>query len=449
MFTNPVVGGIQLVRNAIQSANYVAGVSGWTIRRDGTAEFASGTFRGPVIIVDSTTGAILATIGADGTASFLSIETSDISLDGESLVAILASRGKGIVGQFRTTSTLPAPGTSSSFTNTCWTQFEYDVTRTYRVTCSSASFQNGATLADSNLIARVIFNQPNVAGGASNETVHQSQMCASGGEKQRLNIDFCMSGGVSRNDGTSTITLQLASDDGNTWSHQDAASTNVFHWTVEDVGPLITSSGGTGAPSGSLTYTVRYVATASRSYDGSNVYIGSPDGDNNIYESTFADRSYVNERFQVIFPGANMRSDLAGATFIYARMWLYCFKAEETKGSIGFGVSTDTTLKATFSDTSIGQSWGADDDWPVPGWYYFDMLSTSGGHTLLSEFLDDGGNSILAKQPIIPGLAATAFRGFGYHIDYRPYIEVRYVGNAPSGTSGYGVGGYGVQGYGV
>jgi len=47
-FRNPLVGGITLVRSAIQSNPYVTGVSGWSINRDGTAEFNSGTFRGSI-----------------------------------------------------------------------------------------------------------------------------------------------------------------------------------------------------------------------------------------------------------------------------------------------------------------------------------------------------------------------------------------------------------------
>lgn len=39
-FNNPIVGsGNQLVRNAIQSRNYVPGISGWVVRKDGSAEF--------------------------------------------------------------------------------------------------------------------------------------------------------------------------------------------------------------------------------------------------------------------------------------------------------------------------------------------------------------------------------------------------------------------------
>ena len=39
-FNNPIVGsGNQLVRNAIQSRNFVTGLTGWIIRKDGSAEF--------------------------------------------------------------------------------------------------------------------------------------------------------------------------------------------------------------------------------------------------------------------------------------------------------------------------------------------------------------------------------------------------------------------------
>jgi hypothetical protein len=40
-FRDPIVAGVTLVRDAIQSRNYVTGVSGWTINSDGTAEFSN------------------------------------------------------------------------------------------------------------------------------------------------------------------------------------------------------------------------------------------------------------------------------------------------------------------------------------------------------------------------------------------------------------------------
>jgi hypothetical protein len=48
-FSNPVTGGQgALIRPAIKSPNFVHNVSGWTINRDGSAEFNNGTFRGTV-----------------------------------------------------------------------------------------------------------------------------------------------------------------------------------------------------------------------------------------------------------------------------------------------------------------------------------------------------------------------------------------------------------------
>lgn len=45
-FSNPVVGGVVLVRPAIRSPNYVAGTSGWSINITGDAEFNNAIIRG-------------------------------------------------------------------------------------------------------------------------------------------------------------------------------------------------------------------------------------------------------------------------------------------------------------------------------------------------------------------------------------------------------------------
>ncbi len=57
-FSNPITGGQgALVRPAIKSPNYITGVSGWTIKKDGSAEFNNltirGTFFGTQYIIDS------------------------------------------------------------------------------------------------------------------------------------------------------------------------------------------------------------------------------------------------------------------------------------------------------------------------------------------------------------------------------------------------------------
>ena len=49
-FANAVIGGAEfLIRSAIKSANYIAGLAGWRIARDGNAELNNATVRGSLI----------------------------------------------------------------------------------------------------------------------------------------------------------------------------------------------------------------------------------------------------------------------------------------------------------------------------------------------------------------------------------------------------------------
>lgn len=49
-FRNSILAGEQLVRSGIRSENYVTGVSGWRIARDGSAEFSDAVIRGELIV---------------------------------------------------------------------------------------------------------------------------------------------------------------------------------------------------------------------------------------------------------------------------------------------------------------------------------------------------------------------------------------------------------------
>lgn len=55
-FTNSILGGTTLARTDIRSEGFVTGVTGWIIRRDGTAEFSSVTIRGDVLVGNYPTG---------------------------------------------------------------------------------------------------------------------------------------------------------------------------------------------------------------------------------------------------------------------------------------------------------------------------------------------------------------------------------------------------------
>lgn len=65
-FANSIIGGAAaLIRAAIKSPNYVAGVSGWSINKDGTAEFQNITAHGNSILVGDLAGDFAA-LSSDG-----------------------------------------------------------------------------------------------------------------------------------------------------------------------------------------------------------------------------------------------------------------------------------------------------------------------------------------------------------------------------------------------
>jgi len=71
-FTNPILAGEELNRTGIRSENYIPGVSGWRVANDGAAEFDN--------------------IGVRG-----NIWAPDVTLNGQSLNAILARQPKGCI----------------------------------------------------------------------------------------------------------------------------------------------------------------------------------------------------------------------------------------------------------------------------------------------------------------------------------------------------------------
>jgi len=76
-FQNPIVAGTTLVRQAVQSRNYVAGVSGWRIGADGSSEFNSGTFRGDLIVGTPANGeVIISTTVPSDVSSFYGADTT-------------------------------------------------------------------------------------------------------------------------------------------------------------------------------------------------------------------------------------------------------------------------------------------------------------------------------------------------------------------------------------
>jgi hypothetical protein len=80
---NPIVGGAALRYPAIQSPNFVKGVSGWQINQDGTATFADVDIVGGVITLTDSAGNIVGTL--DGTGGLVLYGAGDASDPGMTL----------------------------------------------------------------------------------------------------------------------------------------------------------------------------------------------------------------------------------------------------------------------------------------------------------------------------------------------------------------------------
>lgn len=78
-FGNPIVGLEELIRSAIKSGDYEAGVTGWRIARDGSAEFSTIVIRGlgtgDVVIVGPA-GSPQVHIGAESTFGYIEFPTN-------------------------------------------------------------------------------------------------------------------------------------------------------------------------------------------------------------------------------------------------------------------------------------------------------------------------------------------------------------------------------------
>jgi hypothetical protein len=90
-FTNPLVAGTTLIRTAIHSADYVTGVSGWTINADGSAEFNNVVVRGEVDVTSSSGSSVQ--IVATPTAAEIELQPPTGSLNYDPATIVTALNG--------------------------------------------------------------------------------------------------------------------------------------------------------------------------------------------------------------------------------------------------------------------------------------------------------------------------------------------------------------------
>jgi hypothetical protein len=178
----------------------------------------------------------------------------------------------------------------------------------------------------------------------------------------------------------------------------------------------ITELGSTG---GATTFIKAYPATGSRSYDKNGTFIGSTDGDNELYMGSFSGRSFGSERHMWTFDAATMRTDLTGATILSAQMALYCTRSDSAQGDYNWFWSTASTIQTTFPSGGFGGS-DVQNIWTPGSWASFDISSE------MHNILNSNANSVLGG-PAGFSDASTGFHGFGFSASYRPYIQVTYA----------------------
>ncbi len=149
------------------------------------------------------------------------------------------------------------------------------------------------------------------------------------------------------------------------------ATANGIQLMVEDLGPLIDNTGvdqsaGGGGTVPVQTYTKRYSATWSGSYDSSNQFITY--WGNSANQGDAPPASYGNQRGLIGFNASQIQSDLAGATIksikvtLYANHWYY-----NAGGTARLGTHNYTSRPTTWTDSRVNQNRWTSTSWPKPG----------------------------------------------------------------------------------
>jgi hypothetical protein len=418
-FQNSIEGGGNIIIPFLQSPNFVPGVSGWRISRNGDAEFASQTLRGPLIVIDPLTGLVVASIGQTGTIAgqFLTIE-DDIILAGESLGDRLQD-GRGLVGfkGFGAGNNPPAPGPGGppgTYTDTAWFRFPARGGRLYQIFSTTMTLVNTSSFSEE-FETRWLVTDSNGNGPTpiSSYKDHPDNFMSYQAPSVLIAID-------SNPLVTATLTCQLQSRQ--VTSGTDLTFSNTDGWNIFalDIGPLsgAMNDGGTGAATGSEQVTTIFPATLSRSYNGSgNEIIGTTD----LWRSDFGDGNGATTSM-CIFNGAAIRAALASAISIQsATLNMFCTTAEDSNGSLAFDPATNTSLPATQA-TFTGGEHVFENDWPVPGWRAVNILT---GEDFLNDILPPGNANAMKISAALFGGNATRFAGAS--VANRPYISITYT----------------------
>lgn len=372
-FSDPIVGTEVLIRNQIQSENFSVdpetGVSGWQIKRDGTATFNNLVIGGSNYIIDANGDAVFhsITLTADSTETAIYLHGEDIDPE------LYNRKSKGVV------SWLDLNGTGPTTTVTSDTVFAYmilpayDSNRVYRL--------NGLVHINVNAV------QPTYVGircryawdtdpTTSSSILFEHQWGGRGATAtdEFSPIDFMFR---SQDLGTIGTDLHLLFS---TFSSIAGINIQAESWNriqISDMGEAITIDSydmGTGTGSPPTQYTKTYSANGSASYQGDDdERVGIAECYQGQYSSTNGNQYSV-----ILFPYSTIASDLSGATinkvevYLNNNHWYYnsggtaiigYHNSATTPSSFTYPSSTDNITRSSFTygqakwvtvDNSIG-----------------------------------------------------------------------------------------------
>lgn len=396
-YSNPVVGGTALVRPAINSPNYVAGASGWSINRDGTTEFNDTTVRGSLFVVDSegnviislsgnpgpdgnylaiidANGDVVANITADGNASFQDVNIVQsptiAGLDFQSGIIDPLPRGPIAFGQI-TSGTDTTTGEKGIFE----IDFSASFGRQYRIT---AGFWAASSVANDQIVLNVRYTTD---GTSPTVTSQQIARAAHGVSVAFAGEFFGFSELVTLPTASYRMLLTFGRQSGTGTITHTPSLAQPTELTIEDVGlpapnlAVPNTGGGTNPPV--QQYTATFSATWVGSYDGAG-NLNSFGGASRAYQGDAGD-GQGNRKALIGFNYAAIQSALAGATINACSVTLYFEHWWLNAGGtavIGTHNQAVSSAPATFGSNSTNrvQSSG----WPNPGLRTVDLGVTIG-----------------------------------------------------------------------
>lgn len=318
-FSNSVVGGVVLVRPAIQSPNFENdpenGVTGWQIAADGSATFYNVTIGSQSYFVDS-----------DGNATFKTITANEgLIVNGMSLAELLDQLPRGIVA----VTTLSGQSARYNGTEIIFARMTvpaFSIGRQYVIGASNLLVDhNNTSLTTATIRVRYAWgSQPTIS--SPSLFAHQEVFYSSNTVAQSATFRHPWTNNDPLNDGQDlhlAFTLTANAADGT--NGMQAVAGNGTRLYVEDVGPAVdyqsyTMDPGTPPPAPPAQYVKTYSATWSESYQGDGTSRGSFDN-GDCFQGYYSGTN--GNQFSLIgFNYAQIASDLSGATIKKTELYL-------------------------------------------------------------------------------------------------------------------------------